>query len=230
MLPTYGVLVAAGVIASLLVLLRIARFLLLDTDKVWNLAMLAIVMTIAGARLLPVLVNWREYGAAALAINFNGDPVALLGGIAMAAGACFFYARHAGLPIRRSADALAPSLALTSSIVSIGCLEAGCGYGTPTNAPWAIVFTSPYAAQELLWESRSIPRRSTRAWPSLRSSPCCSGFSTVPITTEKSWGRGCFWQASPTSSSLFCGATAEAPGFWEDCLRLAKRLPWRWSS
>jgi phosphatidylglycerol---prolipoprotein diacylglyceryl transferase len=147
-LPTYGVLVAAGVIASLLVLLRITRFLFLDTDKVWNLALVAIVMTVAGARLLPVLVNLRQYGAAALAINFSGDPRAWLGGIAMAVGACFFYARHKGLPIRRSADALAPSLALTSSIVSIGCLEAGCGYGTPTNVPWAIVLTSPYAAQD----------------------------------------------------------------------------------
>jgi phosphatidylglycerol---prolipoprotein diacylglyceryl transferase len=147
-LPTYGVLVAAGVIASLLVLLRITRFLFLDTDKVWNLALVAIVMTVAGARLLPVLVNLRQYGVAALAINFSGDPRAWLGGIAMAVGACFFYARHKGLPIRRSADALAPSLALTSSIVSIGCLEAGCGYGTPTNVPWAVVFTSPYAAQD----------------------------------------------------------------------------------
>jgi phosphatidylglycerol:prolipoprotein diacylglycerol transferase len=146
-LPTYGVLVAAGLIASLLVLLRIARYLLLDTDKVWNLGLLAVGMTLAGVRLLPVLVNWRQFGAAALTINFSGDPRALLGGVAMAAGACFLYARHAGLPIRRTADALAPSLALSSSIASIGCLEAGCDFGTPTNAPWAIVFTSPYAAQ-----------------------------------------------------------------------------------
>jgi phosphatidylglycerol---prolipoprotein diacylglyceryl transferase len=163
-LPTYGVLVAAGLIASLLVCLRIARLLLLDTDKVWNLALLAIAMVIVGTRLLPVLVNWREYGAAVLAINFTSDPKALLGGMAMAAGACFLYARYAGLPIRRTADAFAPSLALSSSIVSIGCLEAGCDFGTPTNAPWAIVFTSPYAAQEA---PLGIPLHPTQIYASL---------------------------------------------------------------
>ena len=70
----------------------------------------------------------------------------LLGGIALAIAASFWYARHADLPIRRSADALAPALALGCSIDSIGCLEAGCDYGTPTRGPWAIVFTSPYCA------------------------------------------------------------------------------------
>jgi phosphatidylglycerol---prolipoprotein diacylglyceryl transferase len=163
-LPTYGVLVAAGMIASLLVLLRVARFLLLDTDKIWNLALLAIVMTSAGVRLLPVLANWRQYGAAALAINFGGGSSAFLGGIAMAAIACFLYARRTRLPIRRSADALAPSLALTGSIVSIGCLEAGCGFGTPTNAPWAIVFTSTYAAQDV---PLGIPLQPTQIYASI---------------------------------------------------------------
>ena len=48
-------------------------------------------------------------------------------------------------PSGRTADAIAPSLALGSSVVSIGCLEAGCDYGTPTHLPWAVVFTSPAA-------------------------------------------------------------------------------------
>jgi phosphatidylglycerol:prolipoprotein diacylglycerol transferase len=36
-------------------------------------------------------------------------------------------------------------LALGSSVASIGCLEAGCDYGTPTRLPWAVVFNSPAA-------------------------------------------------------------------------------------
>lgn len=79
-LPTYGVVVAAGLIGALLILLRIGRVLSLDTDKLWNVALLAIVMTTAGIRLLPVLINWRQYGAAALAINFGGGSGAFLEG------------------------------------------------------------------------------------------------------------------------------------------------------
>ena len=55
------------------------------------------------------------------------------------------YALHLRLPIRRTADAFAPSLALVSAVASIACLEAGCDYGTPTQLPWAVIFRSPAA-------------------------------------------------------------------------------------
>ena len=62
--------------------------------------------------------------------------------IAIAVVTGVLYALHLGLPLRRTSDAIAPSLALGSSVISIGCLEAGCDYGTPTHLPWAVVFTS----------------------------------------------------------------------------------------
>ena len=56
------------------------------------------------------------------------------------------YARRLGLHVRRTADAFAPSLALGSAVASIGCLEAGCDYGTPARVPWAVIFNDPAAA------------------------------------------------------------------------------------
>jgi phosphatidylglycerol---prolipoprotein diacylglyceryl transferase len=144
-LPTYGFLVALGTILSLLLCLRTARLLSLDTDKVWSMALVAIVTGLVSSRILMILLNWPRYGVRALTLSLSGTRGPGPAAIAIAVATAVVYALHLGLPIRRTADALAPSLALGSSIVSVGCLEAGCDYGTPTHLPWAVIFTSPAA-------------------------------------------------------------------------------------
>lgn len=141
--PTYGVLVALGIVVALAACLRAGRLLGIDSSKLWNLSLLAVVVSIGGAKLLTVAVNWSRYGSRAFALGLSSADAAVLGGIAAAILVCWLYARRRGMPLRRTADALAPALALFSSVAAIGCLEAGCGYGTPTRLPWAIVFTGP---------------------------------------------------------------------------------------
>jgi phosphatidylglycerol:prolipoprotein diacylglycerol transferase len=128
-LPTYGFLVAVGVVLALVLCVRTARLLSLDTDKIWSVALLAIVTALA-ARIVLLLLRWPEYAFSA--------------GLAGAAAA-IVYALRLGLPLRRTADGFAPSLALGSAVVSIACLEAGCDFGTPTHLPWAVIFNSPAA-------------------------------------------------------------------------------------
>jgi phosphatidylglycerol---prolipoprotein diacylglyceryl transferase len=125
-LPTYGFLVALGTVIALLVCVRTARLLQLDTDKVWNLAIITTLIALAGSRLLSLVSQWPRYGGSATMA------------IAIAAGLPF--ARYFKLPLRRTADAFAPAIAIASSVAAIGCLEAGCDYGTPTQLPWAIMF------------------------------------------------------------------------------------------
>ncbi len=100
-----------------------------------------------GTRILSILMQWPRYGVRALSANLTGAhaPAARLAGAAIAVVAAVVYAARLRLPIRRTGDAFAPSLALGSSVVSVGCLEAGCEYGTPTDLPWAVVFTNPAA-------------------------------------------------------------------------------------
>ena len=72
-LPTYGFLVALGTILSLLVCVRTARLLSLDPDKIWSVALLAIV-TVLVTRILLNLLRWPQYtlgvGLAAVAAWF----------------------------------------------------------------------------------------------------------------------------------------------------------------
>jgi phosphatidylglycerol:prolipoprotein diacylglycerol transferase len=46
-------------------------------------------------------------------------------------------------------DVIAPSLALGHSIGRIGCLLAGCCWGAHCEAPWAITYSDPAAAQNV---------------------------------------------------------------------------------
>ncbi len=131
-LPTYGFLLALGTILALLVSVRTARLLSLDTDKIWSVALVAIVIALVGSKLLLLFLRWPS-------------PWPSYSGIAIAVAVSVAYAWRLGLPLRRTADAFAPSLALGSSVISIGCLEAGCDYGTPTRLPWAVIFRSPAA-------------------------------------------------------------------------------------
>jgi phosphatidylglycerol:prolipoprotein diacylglycerol transferase len=43
------------------------------------------------------------------------------------------------------ADLSAPGIALGQAIGRLGCLSAGCCYGSPSHLPWAVTFTDRYA-------------------------------------------------------------------------------------
>jgi len=134
-LPTYGFLVALGTIASLLLLVRTARLLSLNTDNIWSVALLAIVTALVANSILLVLFHWPRYGLGAGLVQ---AAIATIVGV--------LYARRLGLPVLRTADAFAPSLALGSAVAAVGCLEAGCNFGTPARVPWAVIFNDPAAA------------------------------------------------------------------------------------
>jgi len=152
-LPTYGFLLALGAILSLLVCVRVAHLLSLDPDKIWKVAVLVILSALLGNRILMTLSRWPRYGFAA---EFAANV--------MAAAAGAIYALHLRLPLRRTADAFAPSLALSSSVVSIACLEAGCDYGTPTHLPWAVIFRTPAAVPRAM---QGVPLHPTQLYASL---------------------------------------------------------------
>jgi phosphatidylglycerol:prolipoprotein diacylglycerol transferase len=73
------------------------------------------------------------------------------------AGLAFVKLKH--LPFFKTADALAPSIALGSMFGRIGCLMTGCCYGAKCDLPWAICFPEEH-------ETHGMPVHPTQLYDS----------------------------------------------------------------
>jgi phosphatidylglycerol:prolipoprotein diacylglycerol transferase len=103
---------------------------------------------ILGARAVYVATYWREEFAdqpfSEIFMIQHGGLV-YYGGLigAIIAGAIFI--RWKKLPLWKTADVLAPSIALGNVFGRIGCLLNGCCYGRACSFPWAIHFPADHA-------------------------------------------------------------------------------------
>jgi len=147
-LPTYGFLVATGVLLGLWISVRNSEKQGINGDDAWNLGILMVLAGIIGAKILYVIydwnvyANWREiFSLSTLQAGgvFSGGLVG-----ALAVGA-WYMIRHK-MPPLRTTDAFAPGLAFGHILGRFGCFSAGCCYGKPTSHFWGVTFTNPLAA------------------------------------------------------------------------------------
>ena len=145
-LPTYGLLFAGGVLLAWIWFTRRAKQMKLPEDKVFNLAFYSLLGGIIGAKLLLVIVDWRDYVAApSLLLGTLRTAGVLVGGVVGGAVIFIGYARRHQLPLLRLADAIVAPLALAQALGRFGCFAAGCCYGEPVAAehPLGVVFDNP---------------------------------------------------------------------------------------
>lgn len=140
-LHTYGLLLVAALLAALWLAGRLAEKQGLDPQKVQDLGIASIIAGLVGAKLLLVLVDFDQYRMsprAVLDILQSGGVFygGLLGGLPVA----WWYIRRHGLPVLTTLDVLAPALALGQGIGRLGCFAAGCCFGSPSSAPWSVIF------------------------------------------------------------------------------------------
>lgn len=147
-LPTYGLLVAAGVFLGLLVASKLSAQQGIDPDKAWNLGIIAILAAIVGAKVLLIINDWGFYMKNPHEIfsmsTWQAGGV-FYGGLIAAVAASLWYIRRNHMPVLRTCDAFAPGIALGHVLGRFGCFSAGCCYGKPTSLPWGVKFTNPLA-------------------------------------------------------------------------------------
>ena len=228
-LPTYGVLFATGVTLAWIWFGRRARSLGIADEKVFNLTFYSLLGGILGAKLLLVVVDWRDYLAdPSLLLGTIRTAGVLVGGVAGGAIVFVLYSRASGLPLVRLADAVVAPLALAQALGRFGCLSAGCCYGVEVDAthPLAVTFTHPQAIAAsrfsgqpllavqlieatadlllvavltLLWRRRPKPE-GTVMWSYVLL------YSAARLTIEfyrGDTGRGLFFSDSVSTSQLF---------------------------
>jgi phosphatidylglycerol:prolipoprotein diacylglycerol transferase len=141
---TYGLFVATGFFAGLIVTLKIAKSQGITPHQVLDMGLLIIISAIVGSRLLYVFMNFSYYLQNPLdMLKIWQGGLTFSGGIIFAVLVMFLYVRRQHLSFLRIGDLWAPAAAIGQGIGRIGCFMAGCCYGGPTDLIWGVVFTHP---------------------------------------------------------------------------------------
>ncbi len=147
-LPTYGFLVALGVVTGLILTTKLAKSQGINPDDVWNLGVMVVLAAIVGAKLLLIINDFSRYAAhpsEIFSLSMVQAGGVFYGGVIAAILTAIYYMRKHHMPALRTCDTFAPGLALGHAIGRIGCFAAGCCYGKPTSHWWGVVFTNPLA-------------------------------------------------------------------------------------
>ena len=149
-LHTYGVLLALAFLAGLWVVSREAKRAGLDATVITDMAVYVLIGGLIGAKLLLLLVEWSYYS------KHLGEIWTLLqsggvfyGGLLGAFPVAWWFARRHHLDGWKTADVLAPGVAIGQAIGRLGCFAAGCCYGRPADVPWAVTFHDVYATRQV---------------------------------------------------------------------------------
>jgi phosphatidylglycerol:prolipoprotein diacylglycerol transferase len=149
-LHTYGVLLAIAFLTGLWVAGRQARQEKLSPERVTDLAIYVLIAGLVGAKLLLVIVDWDYYSKnLSQAFSLLQSGGVFYGGLLAALPVAWWYASRHGLDGWRTADALAPGVAIGQAIGRLGCFNAGCCFGRATDLPWGVTFTDIYASRNV---------------------------------------------------------------------------------
>ena len=139
----YGVMIALAFFAGLWTASRRARRENIPGERITDVTLWILAGAIIGARAVYVATYWQE--------EFAGQPlwqifavwqggIVYYGGLIGAVLAAFIYLRWKKMPLWKTADVLAPSIALGNVFGRIGCFLNGCCFGRVCTLPWAVQF------------------------------------------------------------------------------------------
>jgi phosphatidylglycerol:prolipoprotein diacylglycerol transferase len=143
---TYGVLLAASYLLGLRLAMSRAKRRGLDSNRVLDLGIYIIIAALLGAKLLLLVVDFDQFRRNPAELwNLARSGGVFYGGLILAVVVAFWYIAKHQLPFWTTCDVFAPGIALGHVTGRLGCLAAGCCFGTQTDVPWAITFTNPLA-------------------------------------------------------------------------------------
>ena len=112
-LYTYGVLLAAAYLIGLQFALTRARTRGLDRQRVMDLGIWIIVSALAGAKLMLLVTDFRQYTHSPRALlDLVRSAGVFYGGLIGAVAVAFVYIRRHGMPLWTTTDVFAPGIAL----------------------------------------------------------------------------------------------------------------------
>lgn len=141
---SYSFFIAIGLISGILLASKEAKRAGADPGKIMDLCFYLLIAAIVGSRLFYIAVNPGIFFQDPLEIiRIQNGGLVFYGGFIAALVAGLIYMKGAELPLWKTADIIAPSIAVGQFLGMLGCFFAGCCYGRTCDFPWAVTFTNP---------------------------------------------------------------------------------------
>ncbi len=168
-IPTYGVLVATGVLIGLFISVRNSAKQGIKAENAWDFGIAVVLAGIIGSKILYVILEWHSQYSVGQNLReiFSLDTLqsggVFSGGLIASFLVAWWFLRKHQMPALATCDAFAPGLAMGHAIGRVGCFAAGCCYGKPTDHWWGVTFKNllpPPVADAL------VPREPTQLFES----------------------------------------------------------------
>jgi phosphatidylglycerol:prolipoprotein diacylglycerol transferase len=190
-LPSYGLLVAVGCALAITLVWREGRRQGFDGGRLLDLCFWGLVLGLVGSRVTYVALNARDFALACIggggavahgagggrlwgctaALRFWEGGLVFYGGVITAAIVVLRFCRRERWSFWKVGDLFAPALALGHAVGRLGCLAAGCCFGAPCAAPWALRFGPGSVAFAELAAGGALPPEAAVAGAAARTPP-----------------------------------------------------------
>lgn len=150
---TYGFFIALGAVAGSLYMWKQGnKEYGMSFDQANTLFVLLIVAGVVGGKLFMIFES-PSYYLNHLSELLTSNGFVFYGSLLTAIPLMLWYFRKNKLPVHGMLDIMAVVTCLVHGFGRIGCFNAGCCYGVPTDKPWGVVFTDTACQARPLGES-----------------------------------------------------------------------------
>lgn len=135
----YALLIMTGIIAAIALIANLAERRGFDTDILYDMSPWVVFLSIAGARLYFVLLEWDFFrNHPVQALNIRSGGLSIHGAIIVGVVVVAIFCRQRGQSFFAWADLIVPGVALGQAIGRWGNWANQEAFGTPSSLPWAV--------------------------------------------------------------------------------------------
>lgn len=134
---SFGLMLGIGFLLGSYILSLELKRKKLNPDLAGTITVLAVIFGIAGAKILFLIEEWKEFMRNPLGEAFSPGGLTWYGGFILGMTAISLYVKRRNVPFLKIWDGLAMGLIIAYGVARIGCHLSGDGdYGFPTSLPW----------------------------------------------------------------------------------------------
>jgi phosphatidylglycerol:prolipoprotein diacylglycerol transferase len=135
----YGFMIGIGFLLALVIGCFRAKRLGLKDEAVIDIAILAGICGFAGAKVLYVIISFKDFIKSPMKV-LGSSGFVVYGGIIAGVLAAAIYCKIKKLSFLQYFDLVMPEVAVAQGFGRLGCFLAGCCYGRPTDAWFGVTF------------------------------------------------------------------------------------------